>query len=319
MSIPNPGRLPFLLFHAGFTGMAIALQKMLLMVNPKPERRAALRFFRNAAALRGMRWSGDSDYPVYVMNRLRDRARLERFRATCRRWGIRFERVDGIDLRETPGLLRPHAERIADLCYNRPDFVRGIYGCFLAHRQAWLRLQDTGAEWALICEDDARFLGPIPKRIADYGIPPGTDLVFANLRMAEGLLHLDEEGPCVRGGFRFVPAAEALRKLLEVSPHLVAPGGDGYLLSRAGAGKLLDAFDQSRMAFDVDWFMLFQSLDDVAMGHFLEVDRTGRFDGHRPHPARLRSLVMVPSLVEQAEGESKVRRMEFCPREALFQ
>jgi len=105
---------------------------------------------------------------------------------------------------------------------------------------------------------------------------------------------------------------------LRFNPHIVAPGGDAYLLSKAGAQKILKIFEETRIAFDVDWFMLFHSISDNAMRQFLKTDKTGRFDGYVPHRERLNGYVLVPSIVEQAEGESKVRRMEFCTREELF-
>jgi GR25 family glycosyltransferase involved in LPS biosynthesis len=316
MLLFKPNRLPFHLFHAGHTWLAIQLQRLLVFANPKQERCRSLAFFQDGAALRRNRWEGTKDYPVYVMNRKRDTERLGRFARTCQRWGITFERVEGIDLQVEPDLLKRFDENIAGLCYNQKNFVRGIYGCFLAHREAWLRFRDSGADWALICEDDARFLGPIPKRITDYCIPPETDIVFANQRMAAGVLQRARTN--TQRVFDFVPVGTALAALLQLDEHLVAPGGDGYLLSKMGVEKLLRAFDESQMAFDVDWFLLFQTLNPAEMQYFLSTDRTGRFTGHCPHPARLKARVVLPSLVEQAEGESKVRRAEFCSRSEML-
>jgi hypothetical protein len=42
----NPVRLPFFLFHAGYAGLAVRLQSLLVRLDPKPERRRALVFFR---------------------------------------------------------------------------------------------------------------------------------------------------------------------------------------------------------------------------------------------------------------------------------
>ena len=72
------------------------------------------------------------------------------------------------------------------------------------------------------------------------------------------------------------------------------------------------------MSFDVDWFMLFHSISNESMRLFLQMDQTGRFTGYEPHKNRLEAFVLQPSLIDQAEGESKVRRMEFCSREELF-
>lgn len=310
-------RLPFLFFYAGLSGLAVALQSLLVILSPKPERRRALEFFRNGARLRAMRWNGVQDYPVYVINREKDTDRLQVFSRSCQGWGINFQRVEGVDLQKKTQYLAQFSDRIGQLCYNRPDFIRGIYGCFLAHREAWRRVQSGGSEWAFVCEDDARFLGPLPIPLESLGIPGGAEIVFANVRMASGILGR-ERCVGVRKELEFIPIAQALLELLAVSPNINAPGGDGYFLSKKGAEKLLTIFEEWTMDFDVDWFMLFQCLGAAEMEHFLSVDTTGRFDGYMTHPNRLCGYVMVPSLVEQAGGESKVRRAEFCSREELF-
>lgn len=307
-------RLPFFLLHAGYARLAVVLQYLIFQLNPKPERRRALNFFRNGASLRAMRWDGGQEYPVYVINRKCDAERFSRFSKSCAKWRVNFERVEGVDLRLQPDFLNSYRHRIAEKCYNKLEFVRGVYGCFLGHREAWKRVVAGTCDWALVCEDDARFLGPIPRRVSDYGLPDNAEIVFCNQRMADGLLG---DGFC-GSGFEYVSAACALGRLLDWNPHVIAPGGDAYFLSKGGARKLLSIFEETPMAFDVDWFMLFQSIDDGAMGRFLEMDQTGRFDGYLPHRSRLEGYVLVPSLVEQAEGESKVRRMEFCNREELF-
>ena len=312
--IKTTARLPFYLFQIRFTRLALGIQSLLVRVNPKPDRFRALNFFRNGASLRAMRWDGGQEYPVYVINRKCDAERLSRFSKSCARWRVNFERVEGVDLRLQPDFLNSYRHRIAEKCYNKLEFVRGVYGCFLGHREAWKRVVAGTCDWALVCEDDARFLGPIPRRVSDYGLPDNAEIVFCNQRMADGLLG---DGFC-GSGFEYVSAACALGRLLDWNFHVIAPGGDAYFLSKGGARKLLSIFEETPMAFDVDWFMLFHSIDDDAVGRFLEMDQTGRFDGYLPHRSRLEGYVLVPSLVEQAEGESKVRRMEFCNREELF-
>ena len=265
-----------------------------------------------------MRWAGMQEYPVYVINRERDADRLGRFQKSCRHWSVVFQRVEGVDLRKNPGHLRDYDARIAAFCYNKQEFVRGIYGCFLGHREAWQAVASGSSEWGLVCEDDARFLGPIPKSIEQFCLPVNADIVFCNQRMGDGLLLRETCYEDLAKCLEYVTVDEGLERLLRFNPHLVAPGGDAYFLSKSGAQKLLEIFEEVGMAFDVDWFMLFHSVSDNAMWQFLKTDKTGRFDGYVPHRERLNGYVLLPSLVEQAEGESKVRRMEFCSREELF-
>lgn len=307
-------RLPFFLFHAGYDALAVASQSLLVRLDPKPERRRALEFFRNGAWLRAVKWQGTQEYPVYVINRQCDEERLSRFAESCAKWRVNFERVEGVDLRIQPVFLSSFQGRIAEKCYNKSEFVRGIYGCFLGHREAWKRVASGSSDWAMVCEDDARFLGAIPKRLAQYGLPNQAEIVFCNQRMGDGLLGDFSSGV----GLEYVCAGQALGRLLDWNSHIIAPGGDAYFLSKKGANRLLSIFEETQMAFDVDWFLLFHSIDDAAMARFLATDRTGRFDGYVTHRSRLEGYVLVPSLVEQAEGESKVRRREFCSREELF-
>jgi GR25 family glycosyltransferase involved in LPS biosynthesis len=134
--------------------------------------------------------------------------------------------------------------------------------------------------------------------------------------MADGLLSQNASHKKV--GFDFLTADDALKGLLDFNPLIVAPGGDAYLLSKNCARKLLAIFEETQMSFDVDWFMLFHSISSESMSLFLQTDQTGRFTGYEPHETRLKAFVLQPSLVDQAEGESKVRRMEFCLRDELF-
>jgi GR25 family glycosyltransferase involved in LPS biosynthesis len=265
-----------------------------------------------------MRWQGRQEYPVYVINRERDVDRMGRFQKSCKQWSVEFQRVEGVDLRENPGQLRDYEARIAEFCYNKREFVRGIYGCFLGHREAWKAVASGSSEWGVVCEDDARFLGPIPKSIAQFQLPENAEIVFCNQRMGDGLLLSETPYGTLAKGLEYVTADECLEKLLRLNPHLVASGGDAYFLSKSGARKFLKIFEEMQMAFDVDWFMLFHSISDNAMEQFLRTDKTGRFDRYKPHLERLNGYVLVPSLVEQAKGDSKVRRMEFCTREELF-
>ena len=130
-------RFPFYLFHAGWTHLAIFLQTLLCHLDPQPIRLRVREYFRQGARLRARRWEGEQDYPVYVINRTKDVERMSRFEASCRKWGINYARVEGIDLRQSREILQNYRERIAITCYNKTEFVRGIYGCFLGHREAW--------------------------------------------------------------------------------------------------------------------------------------------------------------------------------------
>jgi GR25 family glycosyltransferase involved in LPS biosynthesis len=313
------GRIPIQLSRFGYSCIAIFIQKIAFKFDPKPARFLCLQYLIAIKNVKTKNTNGIREFPVYVINRSCDHDRLNSFSARSKKWGVYYELVEGVDLRETINPLRRYQNRIANTCYASQNFIKGIYGCFLGHRRAWQKIVNSGVEWALVCEDDARFLGPLPLKIRDFGIPSDAEIVFCNLRMAEGFL-----GDVLLMGsnngkiFSPIKVEEALDALLDFRQAFNAPGGDGYLLSNIGARKLLSNFEESQMAFDVDWFMLFNSIGDKSMEDFLYRDRTGRFDGFQLPSTRLNGYVLFPSLVEQAEGESKVMRREFCTREELF-
>jgi len=311
------GRIPLYLSEIGLNQASIFFQKIFCLIDANPQRQRVLQFLVNKSKLRSRIWSGEQNYPVFVINRDCDRDRLSRFEHSCKVQGLSFERVRSVDNEVNAGLLKMYDNKISHLCYNRNDFNKGIFSAFLSHRKAWTRVFESNSDWGMVCEDDAVFLGGIPKKIQDYGIPEGCEMLFCNQRMAEGVMGT---GVSENGGnlFRFFSAGQALEMLHGIHQPITGPGGDCYLLSKQGAGKLLEIFDSMRMAFDVDWFLLFHTINDAAVESFLETDRTGRFNGYVPNRLRLSGYVLVPSLVEQAGGESKVRRREFCTREELF-
>jgi GR25 family glycosyltransferase involved in LPS biosynthesis len=312
------GQVPSRLYHLGFTRIAIGLVYLTIKINSKSERVRFFFWLRQCIKMSKRGRKIVNKIPVYVINCDDHSDRLQKFSKNCKKWGVRFERVTGVDVHKKPDILNSHRDKIAERLYNSENFVKGIYGCFLGHVEAWKRVATCSGGWALICEDDAQFLGTLGGEIADFRFPTEAEIVFCNQRMGNGFLGARGNRSSDRGAFELFTAGEALGRLLDLESPISAPGGDGYFLSSKGAMKLLEIFANSQMAFDVDWFMLFQSVCDQSMKDFLERDTTGRFDGYIPHPNKLKGFVMIPSLVEQSTSESKVMRHRFCTREDLF-
>jgi hypothetical protein len=95
--IKLPARFPLFLFHNGLTCAAIVLQKLLCLIDSKPTRLRVLNYLLQGGSLRAMKWDGTQEYPVYVINRAKDTERLRGFSESCRKWGIHFQRVEGVD------------------------------------------------------------------------------------------------------------------------------------------------------------------------------------------------------------------------------
>jgi len=274
------------------------------MVDPKPVRLRALEFFRQGARLRAMHWQGEQDYPVYVINRSKDIERMSRFAASCRKWGISYERVEAINCADTEFDFSPHEADIAETFYGKTQFLRGAIGCFLSHVKAWQKIIEADISGALICEDDARFLGPIPPKIIDYDFPKDSDLIYLNQRIAEGLYEICASKQESVPNLCFCTLLDAAFKLFGVQSQITAPGGEGYFLTRKGALKALSIFKKYGVYMEVDWFLFFHSLSQDERKKFIHRDGTGRFDMLNFASEKMISYVMIPSFVEQSSMDS---------------
>lgn len=322
MFMSGLSRLPFAFFHAGFSALAVWAQSLLVKIDPKPERVRALNFFRNGALLRAMRWEGRQEYPVYVINRKKDSDRLGRFRKSCAKWGVDFERLEAINCADLNFDYKPYNSQIADTFYGKTQFLRGAVGCFLSHFNIWQKIVDMDLKLALICEDDARFLGPIPHRIVEYNLPQGADLIFANQRTSVGIQGLAQDCPPQKNSFDFFPINDAILSQLKTSSAISAIGTDGYILTTQGAQKLLAIFHQSKICMEVDWFLFFHSLTQGEREKFIHRDATGRFDMLEFASGKLNSFVIVPSFVEQRSMESIIsfdKPAHYIERDAMFE
>jgi GR25 family glycosyltransferase involved in LPS biosynthesis len=240
------------------------------------------------------------DYPVILINRDCDAHRLEAFQKRAARFGMAFQRLPAINCAAQGFDFTPYENEIGPAFYGRSLFLKGAVGCFLSHVRAWQQVISGGCEMGVICEDDAWVIGPPPLEVADLELPPDADLIFVNQRMAGGLLQAKYVEALKNKNLLHVPANTALCELLKINPHITGPGGDGYVLTRSGAEKLLRMIVETKISMEVDWFLLFNSLSDGEMQQFLAVDGTGRFGSVLLARERLTSYVMLPSLVEQA-------------------
>jgi GR25 family glycosyltransferase involved in LPS biosynthesis len=300
----NPAQIPFHLFHSGWTRLAVNLQSALCIVDPKPVRLRALEYLRQGARLRAMHWLGEQDYPVYVINRSKDTERMSRFAESCRKWGISYERVEAINCADPEFDFSPYEAQIAETFYGKTQFLRGAVGCFLSHVKAWRKIIEANIPGAIICEDDARFLGPIPRKIADYNFPNDSDLIFVNQRTATGIQNLSNHSTA--SSFDFFQINDAILYLLDACSAISAIGTDGYIISCQGAEKLLLIFQKAGISMEVDWFLFFHSLSQAERKKFISIDGTGRFDMLEFRSEKLNTYVILPSFVEQRSNDSTI-------------
>ena len=246
-------------------------------------RAAAARMYGRLA---GQRWEdAGARYVVLVVN-LADNA--ERMAEIGRQFGgarTEVRRVEGV---EGSSLGAETVERLT----GDAGAARGTLGCLLGHRAAWEALLAGDEECALVVEDDVVPLVNLPARLPGFGLPAGWDLVFVNDRLEPW------REPERVDGFGAEPLATVVQGF---DPEENAPGGDGYLISREGARKLLAWIAADGMAGDVDWRMLAYGMSgsEVAAVEAPSFARTelGRWQGRIGRAERLQAYVLSPALI----------------------
>lgn len=122
---------------------------------------------------------------------------------------------------------------------NGVAFDRGSLGCYLSHYQLWERMAREKIPHAVIMEDDARW--------TDDFAPIVGEVVNCKWRWDVVLLH----GDIRRGAKRTICPLGARHHLVQYQRHpfaLVA-----YLISQAGAKKLVDYCRDIRLPIDSQW------------------------------------------------------------------
>jgi GR25 family glycosyltransferase involved in LPS biosynthesis len=119
---------------------------------------------------------------------------------------------------------------------------KGTLGCFLSHVSAWERVAASENEAAIVLEDDVTFSSFEPLNFVN--LPPGLDILFISDRMS------------LREPDLFPLAVRPTIRLLEFLDSTHAMGGDGYVLTRSGAHKLLRACEHDYFFGHVDGRLL---------------------------------------------------------------
>ena len=168
--------------------------------------------------------------------------------------------------------------------------MRGTLGCFLSHVAAWRWMLGEGLSHCLVVEDDVMALVDLPAGLGGLGLPASFDVCFVNDRM--------QPPPARADVFVAMPLAEALRAF---HPEANAPGADGYLVSAAGARRLLAWVGEDGCGDDVDWRLLAYGLSDAAREGLPRPsvlrDRMDVLQRAVPRAERLDAWVLTPALV----------------------
>ena len=194
--------------------------------------------------------------PVLVVNRAQDTERWEGFVKAAEAVGVAPERVSAFDAHRPDFPFAVHADQIGAHFWGEADVKPGAIGCFLSHRRAWQHLLESGADHALICEDDTRLVEDTARLEALIAARPEVDLIFANDRMAAW------SDACAAAPTEWCALSDVMAGLQSLSlgdwPKRLskAPGADCYLMSRTGAEKLLARTTAHKIVCGVDWALV---------------------------------------------------------------
>lgn len=297
----------------GLLGMALFFEKILYSIAPKRQRLKFIFFVKFTKRLRSMfpACRSKRDYGVYVINLDRDAERMKSFKRRADKLGVSFIRHRGLDCGEPGFSFGDYNNLLGNKFYGSDLFPRGSFASFLSHRQVWLRFLETSDAVALICEDDALLLGPLPTNAGDFHFPKEADVIFANNRMGEGFYSEKYFSESKVDRPSFYGVFESLMNICSDKIFLGGPGLDGYFITRKGAKKLLALYDEVKYTMNNDWFVVFNSMSNAQRVAFRKAEASGRLDKvFLPDGPRLESYVMVPSLVELADFNSSIRMLD---------
>ena len=273
-------------WHAAARGFSDALRLDPGNAEYAAKRDAALMYQRVAAWLADQPPHGDA-YAIAVVNLDRN---TERRAWTERLFGAGPVPLHRIPATEGARLPLPAVQRL--LGAPGDPAMRGTLGCFLSHAAAWESVALRGLDHLLVIEDDVIPLLDLPPRLGPLGLPAGYDICFVNDRLEPRI----DPNPVT---------APSLHRLADVMrgfpPDDNAPGGDGYIVSRQGAAKLLAWVGQDGFTGDVDWRMLAYGMDPAAIDalprHAFAWSVLDRMRHGVPRPDRLDAYVLHPALI----------------------
>jgi arabinogalactan endo-1,4-beta-galactosidase len=129
------------------------------------------------------------------------------------------------------------------------EWSRNEAACGVSHIRLLQHIVRERIPWAIVLEDDAVLQRALPRRLEDWNVPNDADIVLLNDRATAGVVG-DRAGAFsygkVTGG----------------------AGTEGYLISRAGAKKLLKALYPLRDPLDFQMYSHFRSIQDADTAPF---------------------------------------------------
>jgi len=175
---------------------------------------------------------------VFVINLDRDKARMAEISEHLSSLQASFERWPATD----GAAFRAAADPSTNIeIRGFGPWAGGEIGCGVSHIRIWQRIVEQKTPWAIVLEDDARLCAPLPANMEDWDLPADADIVLLNDRSLPG--------PTLHRGKKFSYAEVA-----------GGAGTDGYLVSYAGAKKLLAVTRPLSNPLDFQMYAHFNSI-----------------------------------------------------------
>lgn len=225
--------------------------------------------------------------PVYIINLDEDVGPLQRLEAALRPYqSIRCERVPAMPGNRLPDVVARLLTRNEWSTHNK-----GTLGVFCSHVSCWQRIVDSDEDFGIVLEDDVELLNI--DLFSQIQIPNNAEIIFCNDRSN---YLADSEGNNTPKLFDFVPIDPVLNY---VAKHRRAIGGDGYILTKSGARKLISFIELDGMFTHVDLRILAYCLESEGVDGLIVDDQSNIVAGLRkkyPLAHKLAGFVANPSL-----------------------
>ncbi|NOJ64183.1 MULTISPECIES: glycosyltransferase family 25 protein [unclassified Arthrobacter] len=176
-----------------------------------------------------------AEFPTYVLNMLEDRRKLSLLRGLYRQFGVvpnRHEAVDGrrIDPSELPDIAAHRGLRMG----------KGALGCALGHISMWQTFLLSNRSYGFFLEDDG--LPYTWMNLSEVVAEAGQfDVLYVNERMSS-----------VKAGIVSTSISPLWETLATRPDSVHGWGADGYILSRLGAERLLEAASEDKVLSHID-------------------------------------------------------------------
>lgn len=238
-------------------------------------------------------FSGQSgEVPAYVLNLPSDERKLGLATRLYGRLGINAMQHPGIDASSLSPEERSDAARHTQLRIGV-----GALGCALGHFSMWNQFLAGSSTFALMLEDDGlpfsqRDVGPLIDEAGDF------DVLFVNKRMSGVKWESIQSG--------FLPVWDVLAR----RPDSGGWGADGYILSRNGAEKLLEAVETDGVLGHVDGQLAAYGIDSAAeaVSNAQRIGRSMR-DKSVAQPVLNIKCSAFPLVASSDFGDSTIGRM----------